>query len=62
MKALAASAGVEFKLTQPEEVAEMALEGVREGRFWILSPLGKSNENLLRRTQSILDRENPKPG
>ena len=37
----------------------MALEGVREGRFWILSKLGKSDENLQRRTQSILDRANP---
>lgn len=60
MKALAQSAGVEFKLTEPEEVAEMALDGIREGRFWILSKLGKSDENLRTRTQSILERENPK--
>lgn len=60
MKALAASAGVGFQLTQPEEVAAMALEGVREGRFWILSKLGTSDANLRRRTESILARENPK--
>lgn len=59
MKSLAQSAGVEFKLTEPEEVAEMAIEGIRAGRFWILSKLGKSDENLQRRTRSILDRENP---
>ncbi len=61
MKALAESAGVEFKLTEPEEVADMAVEGVRDGRFWILSKLGKSDERLRTRTQSILERANPEP-
>ncbi|MGB3051404.1 MAG: SDR family NAD(P)-dependent oxidoreductase [Polyangiales bacterium] len=61
MKALAESAGVEFKLTEPEEVADMALEGVREGRFWILSKLGKSDARLRTRTQNILERKNPEP-
>jgi NAD(P)-dependent dehydrogenase (short-subunit alcohol dehydrogenase family) len=61
MKALAESAGVEFKLTEPEEVADMAIEGIRDGRFWILSKLGKSDERLRARTQSILERENPEP-
>ncbi len=60
MKALAESAGIDFKLTEPEEVASMALEGIRENRFWILSKLGKSDENLEARTQSILARSNPK--
>jgi NAD(P)-dependent dehydrogenase (short-subunit alcohol dehydrogenase family) len=59
MRALAESAGVEFKLTEPEEVADMAIEGIRDGRFWILSKLGKSDERLQSRTQSILGRENP---
>ena len=61
MKALAESAGVELKLTQPDEVADMALEGVRDGRFWILSTHGKSDERLRRRTESILERKNPEP-
>jgi len=61
MKALAESAGVEFKLTEPEEVADMAIEGLREGRFWILSTEGKSDERLRTRTASILARENPEP-
>ncbi len=59
MKALAASTGLAFQLTSPDEVATMALDGIREGRFWILSKLGKSDENLRRRTESILARENP---
>ena len=61
VKALAESAGVEFKLTEPEEVADMAIEGVRQGRFWILSKLGKSDDRLRTRTESILGRENPEP-
>ena len=61
MKALAESAGVEFKLTEPEEVADMAIEGIREGRFWILSKEGRSDERLQARTASILARENPEP-
>jgi NAD(P)-dependent dehydrogenase (short-subunit alcohol dehydrogenase family) len=61
MKALAESAGVEFKLTEPEEVAEMAIEGIRNGQFWILSKEGKSDERLRVRTQAILDRRNPDP-
>lgn len=59
MKALAESSGVGFKLTQPEEVADLALEGIREGRFWILSKLGYSDARLRVRTRSILERENP---
>ena len=61
MQALAESAGVEFKLTEPREVAEMAIDGIRNGRFWILSREGKSDQRLRARTQSILDRENPEP-
>lgn len=59
MEALAKSAGVAFKLTQPEEVAAMAIEGIRDGRFWILSKEGTADASLKRRTQSILERENP---
>jgi len=61
MQALAESAGVDFKLTEPREVAEMAIDGIRNRRFWILSREGKSDQRLRARTQSILDRENPEP-
>ena len=61
MKALAESAGVEFKLTEPAEVADMAIEGIRNDQFWILSREGKSDERLRVRTQGILERANPAP-
>jgi len=59
MQALAESAGVGFQLTEPEEVAEMALEGIRNAQFWILSKEGTSDEKLQRRTERILARANP---
>lgn len=59
MKALAESAGISFKLTQPEEVAEMTLDGVVAGQFWILSKAGSSDASLKSRTENILSRENP---
>jgi hypothetical protein len=43
------------------ERIDMAIEGIRDGRFWILSKLGKSDERLLTRTRSILQRKNPEP-
>ena len=61
MKALAQSAGIAFKLTQPEEVADMAIEGIRNDRFWILSKEGNSDARLQARTESILARANPEP-
>lgn len=61
MKALAESAGIAFKLTQPEEVAEMAIEGIQNDRFWILSTEGNSDARLQTRTESILARANPEP-
>jgi len=61
MQALAAAAGVDFKLTEPDEVADMAIEGIRDDRFWILSKLGTSDEKLKLRTASILERKNPTP-
>jgi NAD(P)-dependent dehydrogenase (short-subunit alcohol dehydrogenase family) len=61
MKALAESAGIAFKLTQPEEVADMAIDGIRNDRFWILSKEGNSDARLQARTESILARANPEP-
>jgi len=59
MKALAESAGLDFKLTEPHEVATLALDGIRSGTFWILSTEGKSDARLERRTESIKRRTNP---
>lgn len=60
---LAKASGIEnMPLTEPEEVAETCLAGIRAGKFWIL-PASKANDAQLRaRTESILARANPTLG
>ena len=51
--------GFDLKTTHPDEVARLALDGVRDGRFWIL-PLNPTAESQIRaRMASILDRTDP---
>ena len=47
------------RAAEPDEVAEMAIEGIRNDQFWILSKESKSDARLRSRTRSILDRSNP---
>ncbi|GAA2026798.1 hypothetical protein GCM10009839_26680 [Catenulispora yoronensis] len=53
------SAGLEARMTEPEEVAAHALEGIRTGTFWILPKGGSSDDLIRRRSQSMLERANP---
>lgn len=51
--------GMELATTHPDEVARTALDGIRDGRFWIL-PLNPAAEGQIRaRMRSILDRTDP---
>ncbi len=51
--------GMELKTTHPDEVARTALDGIRDGRFWIL-PLNPTAESQIKaRMESILDRTDP---
>lgn len=59
MKALAQSAGVDFKLTEPEDVAAYTLEGIKQDQFWILPASDKQDQKIRDRTESILSRTNP---
>lgn len=52
-------AGLEARMTEPEEVAAHALEGIRTGTFWILPHGGASDDMIRRRSQSMLKRANP---
>jgi NAD(P)-dependent dehydrogenase (short-subunit alcohol dehydrogenase family) len=52
-------AGLEAKMTEPEEVAAHALAGIKTGSFWILPTGGSSDEMIRRRSQSMLERTNP---
>lgn len=53
------AAGREARMTEPEEVAAHALEGIRTGTFWILPEGGSSDDMIRRRSRSMLERANP---
>jgi NAD(P)-dependent dehydrogenase (short-subunit alcohol dehydrogenase family) len=53
------AAGMEFSVTRPEEVADYALEGIRNGRFWILPPSESTDAAVRARLESILARRDP---
>lgn len=63
MADLAKASGLDnMPLTEPEEVAETCLQGLRDGQFWIL-PASKANDTQFeRRSQGILARANPTLG
>ncbi len=51
--------GTKLTTTHPDEVAQTALQGVRDGKFWIL-PLNPGTEARIKeRMDSILNRTNP---
>lgn len=59
MQDLLKTTGLQMRLTEPEEVASFALEGVRNGRFWLL-PESEEGDRMIRlRTETLLARANP---
>ena len=52
-------AGMEFRVTEPEEVAECALDGLRSDRFWMLPASTSTDAAVRARLQSILERRDP---
>jgi len=60
MADLAKASGIKnMSLTEPEEVAETCLEGIKAGDFWILPASERNDAQLQARTDSILARSNP---
>jgi NAD(P)-dependent dehydrogenase (short-subunit alcohol dehydrogenase family) len=53
------AAGVQIAYTEPAEVADAVLDGIRADRFWIHPDNPRSDEMLRLRSASILDRSNP---
>lgn len=59
-KELTAATGIEFELTEPEEVAEYTLRGIQAGQFWIMpDDYNKTLDKLKVRTDDILQRRTP---
>jgi NAD(P)-dependent dehydrogenase (short-subunit alcohol dehydrogenase family) len=63
MADLAKASGMEnMPLTEPEEVAQTCLAGIRAGDFWILPASEANDAQFERRSASILARSNPTLG
>lgn len=60
MEDLVKSSGIKnMQLTEPGEVAEICLAGIKAGQFWILPASEANDKQFKRRTDSILARSNP---
>jgi NAD(P)-dependent dehydrogenase (short-subunit alcohol dehydrogenase family) len=52
-------AGHEVRFTPAEEVAELVVDGIRDGRFWMLPESERSDAQIRARSRSMLDRSAP---
>ncbi|GGX75596.1 SDR family NAD(P)-dependent oxidoreductase [Streptomyces fructofermentans] len=52
-------AGREVRFTPVEEVADLVVDGVRAGRFWLLPESERSDAQIRARSRSMLDRAEP---
>lgn len=53
------AAGVEVNYTEPSEVADQVVRGVREDRFWIMAPSESIDRQIRARSAAMLERANP---
>jgi NAD(P)-dependent dehydrogenase (short-subunit alcohol dehydrogenase family) len=61
MKRMCAEFGIELKTTHPDEVAEMAVIGLQNDAFWLLSTTPETDAKIRSRASMILNRETPVP-
>lgn len=59
MQDLMKTTGLKMKLTEPEEVADFAVDGVRAGRFWLLPPSEDGDKMVRSRIENLLARADP---
>jgi NAD(P)-dependent dehydrogenase (short-subunit alcohol dehydrogenase family) len=59
MKKMAAEWGIELQTTHPDEVAQMAVAGLRKNAFWLLETTAETDQKIRDRAQMILDRTTP---
>ena len=59
MKKMAAEWGIDLQTTHPDEVAQMAVEGLRNNAFWLLATTPETDEKIRARAQMILSRQTP---
>jgi len=61
IKEMVSQAGIELRTTEPEEVAEHAMTGLREDRYFILPASDEGDRRLRERMEAILARRDPEP-
>ncbi|MEH6633943.1 MAG: SDR family NAD(P)-dependent oxidoreductase [Halioglobus sp.] len=61
MKKMCAEFGIELQTTHPDEVAEMAIQGLHKDAFWLLATTPDTDEKIRARAEMILNRETPVP-
>jgi len=59
MQDLVRTTGLKMALTEPEEVADFAIEGVRAGRFWLIPESAENDDKVRERVHTLLARDNP---
>jgi NAD(P)-dependent dehydrogenase (short-subunit alcohol dehydrogenase family) len=53
--------GGKLEVTQPAEVAEYAIEGIRNDAFFLLAPNARTDEGIRQRADAIVRRRDPQP-
>ena len=61
LRVLMESYGAELQTTHPDEVAQTALQGIRDGQFWVVEWNDQTRDKVETRMQSILNKTNPVP-
>jgi NAD(P)-dependent dehydrogenase (short-subunit alcohol dehydrogenase family) len=61
MKKMCAEFGIELQTTHPDEVAEMAVEGLMQDAFWLLATTPETDDKIRGRAEMILNRDTPVP-
>ena len=61
MKRMAEEFGFELKTTHPDEVAEMALEKLQNGNFWLHTLTEDHEAKIRRRADMIINSTTPIP-
>jgi NAD(P)-dependent dehydrogenase (short-subunit alcohol dehydrogenase family) len=59
IEAQMSAAGIEVNYTEPSEVADQVVRGVRAGDFWIMAPSRSIDAQIQARATSMLERANP---
>jgi NAD(P)-dependent dehydrogenase (short-subunit alcohol dehydrogenase family) len=61
MKRMCEEFGIELQTTHPDEVAEMAVAGLKKDAFWLLATTPETDDKIRSRAEMILNRETPVP-